>query len=424
MASPLGDRGGRQDTSPGHHSSLSSVPGDGTAWLDSAQMFQLIDSLLPFEACLYHQVLPLSIEGSRLNLGMVNLEDTAALDYVRKILAYINCSLVPRTISSETHQKMLSAYLSHADRQKQKAQKPLEPPQLPPPHSAPKLQAEPPLDRNNQPTLVVDSPDKLDIMGAATDETEIIPATSPPLLVELKSPPPKPAQPPEIPRPPKVPATPTAPALPILDIQPRHLSSPIEVLVALSPKNLLDELLGRVLVGGIGRLYFERQQHQGRILWSQNGVLQSVLEHLPAAVFQGVINELKRLTNLPMIPVQKPRQEEVERLYQNSRLLLRFRVMPGTYGEEATLQVLRGAALKFYQQQQLATLSRDALGIAQQLQRKLDEIRDRAETDLGLNGTPLEALPALNQLLQSVDQQLKNLNAFQAANPTDEPEDS
>jgi len=260
-------------------------------------------------------------------------------------------------------------------------------------------------------------------MGAA-DETEIIPATSPPLLVELKSPPPKPTQPPEIPRLPKAPAAPTAPALPILDIQPRHLSSPIEVLVALSPKNLLDELLGRVLVGGIGRLYFERQQHQGRILWSQNGVLQSVLEHLPAAVFQGVINELKRLTNLPMIPVQKPRQEEVERLYQNSRLLLRFRVMPGTYGEEATLQVLRGAALKFYQQQQLATLSRDALGIAQQLQRKLDEIRDRAETDLGLNGTPLEALPALNQLLQSVDQQLKNLNAFQAANPTDEPEDS
>ncbi|HEY9805025.1 MAG TPA: hypothetical protein V6D04_00535, partial [Candidatus Obscuribacterales bacterium] len=199
MASPLGDRGGRQDTSPGHHSSLSSVPGDGTAWLDSAQMFQLIDSLLPFEACLYHQVLPLSIEGSRLNLGMVNLEDTAALDYVRKILAYINCSLVPRTISSETHQKMLSAYLSHADRQKQKAQKPLEPPQLPPPHSAPKLQAEPPLDRNNQPTLVVDSPDKLDIMGAA-DETEIIPATSPPLFVELNSTPPKPTQPPEIPR--------------------------------------------------------------------------------------------------------------------------------------------------------------------------------------------------------------------------------
>jgi hypothetical protein len=36
--------------------------------------------------------------------------------------------------------------------------------------------------------------------------------------------------------------------------------------------------LGRVLIGGIGRLYFERQSEQGRILWSQDGVLQSVLE--------------------------------------------------------------------------------------------------------------------------------------------------
>jgi type II secretory ATPase GspE/PulE/Tfp pilus assembly ATPase PilB-like protein len=408
------------------------------AWLDSAQMFQLIDSLLPFEACLYHQVLPLSVEGSRLNLGMVNLEDTAALDYVRRILAYINCSLVPRSISSEIHQKMLSAYLSHADQQKQKSQKAA--PRLAQP-STPHSTSEPrpvaPPDRNNQPTLVVDSPDKIDIPGLKTDETEFItptaaspgPTTQPSPIQSTAAATKPPAFPeisasPEISAPPDVPPTTAASSLPILDVHPHHLSSPIEVLTALPPKNLLDELLGRVLVGGIGRLYFERQQHQGRILWSQNGVLQSVLENLPAAVFQGVINELKRLTNLPMIPVQKPRQEEVERLYQQSRLLLRFRVMPGTYGEEATLQVLRGAALKFYQQQQLANLSRDALGIAQQLQRKLDEIRDRAETDLGLSGTPLEALPALNQLLQSVDQQLKNLNAFQAGNSLDQSDDS
>jgi hypothetical protein len=276
---------------------------------------------------------------------------------------------------------------------------------------------------------VVDSPEKLDIPGLRTDETELIetaaasPGPTPQPTAAKANTPIQPPAPPATFAPPEVPPTSTVPALPILDVHPEHLSSPIEVLTALPPKNLLDELLGRVLVGGIGRLYFERQQHQGRILWSQNGVLQSVLENLPATVFQGVINELKRLTNLPMMPVQKPRQEEVERLYQQSRLLLRFRVMPGTYGEEATLQVLRGAALKFYQQQQLANLSRDALGIAQQLQRKLDEIRDRTQTDLSLNGTPLEALPALNQLLQSVDQQLKNLNAFQATNSIDESEE-
>lgn len=415
MVSPLGDRNGPQDTSSGHPAFTTQSQADGSAWVNSDQMFRLIDSVLPFEACLYHQVLPLSIEGSRLNLGMVNPDDTAALDYVRRILAYINCSLVPRRISAEMHQKTLSSHLNQANQKKQAAQKAIAAPETPAVQSAPPRKPPRPVgDRSSQPTLIVDSPETLE--PTLPNHKAPTPPPQPPALdetlnIELPTPP-TPANI-EFPTPP--PPAPDSPesAVPSLDLQVNYISSPIEVLATLPPKQLLDELLGRILVGGIGRLYFERQQNQGRILWSQNGVLQSVLEKLPAALFQGVILELKRLTHLPMIPVQKPRQADIERLYQDSRLLLRFRVMPGTYGEEATLQVLRGAALKFYQQQQLATLSRDALGIAQQLQRKLDEIRDRAQQDLSLASNSLEALPALNQLLQSVDQQLKNLSAFQ-----------
>lgn len=76
---------------------LAKPKADWTTQLDTEQVFRLIDSILPFEACLYHQLLPLSLEGSRLKLGMVNLDDAAALDYVRRILAYMNCSLVPQT---------------------------------------------------------------------------------------------------------------------------------------------------------------------------------------------------------------------------------------------------------------------------------------------------------------------------------------
>ena len=408
MVSPLGDRNGPQDTSSGHPAFTTQSQADGSAWVNSDQMFRLIDSVLPFEACLYHQVLPLSIEGSRLNLGMVNPDDTAALDYVRRILAYINCSLVPRRISAEMHQKTLSSHLNQVNQKKQAAQKAIAAPETPAVQSPPPRRPPRPVgDRSSQPTFIVDSPETLEPVPATYNPTPSTP--QPPALDETLNI--------ELPAPPTPAQEPDASAVPSLDIQVNYLSSPIEVLTTLSPKQLLDELLGRVLVGGIGRLYFERQQHQGRILWSQNGVLQSVLENLPAALFQGVILELKRMTHLPRLPVQKSRQADIERLYQNSRLLLRFRVMPGTYGEEATLQVLRGAALKFYQQQQLATLSRDALGIAQQLQRKLDEIRDRAQQDLSLASNSLEALPALNQLLQSVDQQLKNLSAFQGREP-------
>jgi hypothetical protein len=204
-----------------------------------------------------------------------------------------------------------------------------------------------------------------------------------------------------------------------LEVPAMHLSRPIEFIATLAPKQMLQELLGRVLIGGIGRLYFERQPQQGRILWSQDGVLQSVLEGLALPVFQGLMLELKLMMNLPLLPVIQPKQVEIERRYQQEALLLRLRVMPGNQGEEATLQVLRGVALKFYQRQQLEKLSQDALKLAQQLQRKLNEIRDRS----GRYPVPLEALPALNQLMRGLDQQLEDLTESQTHQPADNSAD-
>jgi type II secretory ATPase GspE/PulE/Tfp pilus assembly ATPase PilB-like protein len=378
---------------------------------DTEQMFRLIDSILPFEACLYHQILPLALEGKSLKLGMVNPQDFSALDYARRIFAYLNCSLKPQLITSEVHQSFLSAYLNYSSNPSSAQQA-----------VADKLSQ---VDRQSRSTLILDD--------AALSTSE----TGEPLQPSLNQPPtqslPKPGR--SIPRPlasqrsrsenadakpqhqtVRPQASPSWENLPRLDVQAQYASQPLEFLATLPPRELLSELLGRVLIDGIGRLYFERQQQQGRILWSQNGVLQSVLEALDLSLFQGVINEVKRLALLPALPVQQAKSIEVERRYRQERLLLRLRVMPGTYGEEATLQVLRGAALKFYQRQQLDKLSADALGLAQQLQRKLGEIRDRAR----INPSPLEALPALNQVLEGVDQQLEALEELQTKAPEEE----
>ena len=437
---------------------------DLLAQMDTELMFRLIDSILPFEACLYHQVLPLALEGSRLRLGMVNLDDSAALDYVRRILAYMNCSLVPQTLSSDIHHAVLTAYLNYSGSQKKSqappssshsvakrierklAQEAARVSQTPKPENKPKADKS---DRNSHPTLLVDSPEELGLpepgrpgsKAAAeetvvagpngnsenTTETVVTPngvaagANSPPIGA----------------------ATPDSStfilksdfqagvvnsdpgALPgnnllVLELHPQHLAASFEALVTLPAPELVQELLGRVLAGdGIGRLYFERQQTHGRILWSQNGVPQAVLEDLPLETVQGVIDELKILTHLPLIPVEKPKQVEIERLYQRQRLLLRLRVMPLANGEEATLQVLRGAALKFYQQQQLTSLSRDALSIAQNLQQKVDEIRARTRFYPLVTNDQMNILPALNNLLKSVEQQLNELKALQIAE-TDE----
>lgn len=417
---------------------------DWTAQLNTEQVFRLIDSILPFEACLYHQLLPLSLEGSRLKLGMVNLDDAAALDYVRRILAYMNCSLVPQTLATDVHHAALSAYLSYTGSQKQPLSRPTTARAIAQ-HTGQRLTKDiakngasdaniaavdieqPQLTQDSHPTFLVDSPEDLNFQ-----DLEITTPPPPSVSVEARSTPQEEqvaeqpndfnrlretlilkSEPLSASKPPKIPTL--GDALPILPVEPKHLSEPITALATLPPAELLIELLGRLLIGGIGRLYFERQQQYGRILWSQNGVLQSVLEELPLDVIQGVVNELKLLTHLPLVPVQKPKQVEIERRYQKQRLLLRLRVMPGAHGEEATVQVLRGAALKFYQQQQLASLSRDALTIAQELQHKVNEIRVRTRFYPLSSPDQLSILPALDQVIKSVEQDLEALKAWQLA---------
>ncbi|OCR02267.1 hypothetical protein BCD67_19895 [Oscillatoriales cyanobacterium USR001] len=355
---------------------LSKTKTDWAAEMASEQVFHLIDAVLPFEACLYYQVLPLSLEGSIFKLGIVDPQDDLALDYVRRILAYMNCSVVTQPISSEAQRSMLSAYLFHSSQPRETTAKVS-------PEEAPVKKAENIAEK---------------VIEGATIIQESVNSSQLQTKIPEKSPSPIAKSPTS-----EILASTT---LTVLDIQALYLSSPVEVLATLPPQQLLPELLARVLEGGIGRLFFERQESQGRILWSQDGVLKSVLEGLDGTIFQGVIDELKRLTQLPLIPLETAKQVEIERVYQKTHLLLRLRIMPGAYGEEATLQVLRGAALRFFQQQQLSNLNQDALRLAEQLQRKVNEIRDRTR----LAPMPVD-ISALEKLLKSVDEQLEILIA-------------
>ncbi|MEG3866959.1 hypothetical protein QUA46_18085 [Microcoleus sp. MON2_D6] len=334
--------------------------------MDSDRIFHLIDTVVPFEACLYYQVLPLSLEGNLFKLGVVDAQDDSALDYVQRILAYMNCSVTTEPIASETQRSMLSAYLLHGNQLREPSQ--TETAAAPKPKNPPSATSGP-----NAATLLS------------------VPEPSRPAPERFK------------PASAEVPPTPTQ--VSVLNVEALHLSSPVEVLATLPAPQLLEELLGRVLREGIGRLFFERHQSQGRILWSQDGVLKSMLEGIDIVLFQEVIDELKRLTDMPVGPVEQAKQVEVERIYQNTHLLLRLRVMTVGGKEEATLQVLRGAALRFYQQQQLSTLSRDALRLAEELQRKVNQIRDRTR----LSPVPLEGLPALEQVIRNVDDQIEAL---------------
>jgi type II secretory ATPase GspE/PulE/Tfp pilus assembly ATPase PilB-like protein len=366
--------------------------------IEREQVFQLIESFLSFEACLYHQVVPLKMENNSLLLGMVNPEDSAALDYVRRILSYIKSTLVSETITGDIHRKILSAYLNYKNTSPSATQQ--EPEQQP-------TNATP--NQTEKTVLQLDSSasPQLKTLSKNTPQTNPVIVTNP-NTTEAK----------QTEQGDSNFGLATTGNLPVLSVPVAEEFSPVEILLTLPPKKLLEELLGRVLAGGIGRLYLERLPYTGRILWSENGVLQSVLEKVPLSVFQGVMNELKRFGSLPVITLAEPKQVERECLYQQDRLLLRLRVMPGMYGEEATLQVLRGAALKFYQQQQLTRLSRDALGISQQLSYKLHELQERLLVNRNVNSSQLETFNALNNLLQNLDQHIRRLTVENSEPPT------
>jgi type II secretory ATPase GspE/PulE/Tfp pilus assembly ATPase PilB-like protein len=339
-------------------------------------IFQVIDSLLPFEVCLYHQILPLKLQDNQLSLGMVNPEDSSALEYINRIVLYLKVTMATQEITEEIHRTLLSKYLNHKNTSALEAK------------PAPKPNAEAHVvESHSTPSYLHKSPDvEKEVIETSHSQTD--PPTN--NIGEIST-------------------TQEAPTvllsdLTVLQVQAPELFSPVEALINLPPKKLLEELLGRVLGGGIGRLYLERQPYKGRIIWSDNGVLQSVF-----SIFQGVLNELKRFAAIGLGIVAEPQQIEKECQYQNSRLLLRIRVMPGINGEEATLQVLRGAALKFYQQQQLAHLSRDVIGISQQLSYKLHDLQQRLQVNPHLKSEQSEAFSTLTRLVEKLDQQVKIL---------------
>lgn len=414
--------------------------------LNVEQMFILIDGVLPFEACLYHQVLPLFVEGSRLNLGMVSPNDVAAMDYARRMLSYVNYSLSTHQITSAALQAALSAYLNYVSMKRSQVALP-----------APSTPAHPPdedehwrspdasIDQSDRQTFILDEADLQEHeamlqaeQNAITDELDLRPEDlAPDKTTEAQDASPTVAGPlkPQVPldgaseNPTKIQTAAASPPpippelithafsrpIPILRIHAPQIQQPIEQLQSqLDPNRLIQELLVRVLESGIGRLYFERQKRWGRVLWSQNGVLKAVLDQLELSYCQALIDELKALIHIPIQPSETPQQVEVERVYESERLLLRCRFMRGVHGEEATIQVLRGVALKFYEQQQIARLGSDALTLAHELQHKLDEIRSRALLEPASTQSSLRSLHDLQQALNLISKQIHDLQSIQS----------
>jgi len=374
------------------------------------QTFQLIDSLVPLESCLHHQIIPLSLFEKCLTLGIVNLRNSTAIEYIRSLLSSQNFSLKVQPIDTKTFQSILAAYAKSTQKPTQQEVQP---------RSSPLT--------TEQPTLIVDSPD--DLTPGSAQESNLsafeqptsestVPSSrrttnfneQPTLIVdnpddlgpELAN---DPNTTPVL-KPDEFRTSSESPSLkPSLEVKTYSIGEPVDFLVTLSPQQLWQELVSRVMSEGIGRLYFERHPERGRIFWSKNGVLQLSLENISPSVFQGTMDEFKRMVKLPATPLQQAKKGEIERLYRQERLLIRWQAIPGKYGEEGTLQVLRGKASELYQQRQLEEIGTQALRLAETLERKLKQISDISRG----NPVRLEVVPNLRQIHEKIGKYLESL---------------
>ncbi len=367
-------------------------------------VFPLINTLLPFEACLYHGLLPLYVSDDEFYLGMVNLEDNAALAYAKQILSYLKYHIIPQTIDSETHHQVLSAYLSVQSQSKLPGTEPLKLKAAPEPEldatahwardgdemddaaatsafdlgQLGQVSASAPVVTTAQ-SLPEDAEDEF----ADTVPSIAIPKSSLPVQFSVA----------DLPIP--------GQALPELVLPKPEITDPR----SLRPEEFLNVLLRRVLHSGIGRLFLLYEDGSGRVVWAENGERKTVLQRVPLHQLNGAIGALKQLMRLPIAPLDTVTEAEIERLYQRQRVLLRLRITPKPTGEEATLQVLRGNALKFYQKHQLQHLSRDTKAIARQLQEKLDQLKSHT-----VNPPPVpEVVTELEGVIANLEQQLQQL---------------
>lgn len=329
------------------------------------QTFQLIDSLLPYEICSYHQILPLAVQGESLVLGMVHPENVSVLDYVRPILKPKNYFIKRCTLDNKLYQDVLDKYIAQQQQQH--------------------LQVD--YEDDSEPTEIHGKPTPKNNQEAHLKRKTTEASYSPP--------------------------TPNAEDLTSkfqpLEVQTRYAAASAIILAQLPPHELIPELFGRSLIQNITQITFQREKSYGRIIWSRQNQSRILLEKVPIPLFQGIIHEIKRLTELPVKAVERPRKVEMLRTYEHRPILLRIQFMPSQFGEQAAIQFFRGKLLQKYQKSQMDKLSQEILQVTNLLDQKLKNAAARAQ----INPEQIVALPALKQSFVKMNHYVNQIQKVQ-----------
>ena len=387
---------------------------------NSKEIFELISSIFPLDSCRHYGVLPLSLDGNNLSLGILEPSNEESLKFVNSIAKVFKYNLHFKLIDEQTLQIILASYPQNSsqsrgqnrnrDREKTVIDATVIDDQFAP--------SKPPRSRmsDSAPTVVSETDNKSSYQKPPAPGLSDLP----PDLDFLKD----------------------------LDLSPKHNSKPAEVdatlheippeflsqraandldnkatLIAEDPSQLLaqstaddeaelaleeaqisdliaeatkekieqvesddflpklglqlswQKLLEQAFKYSSEEIYLTRYSDFGNVVANKDELPQSYAEQIPLPIFCSVIDEIKRMARIPLDMSNHPKKVVLERFYNQERILLRLEFAFKNERETVLVQILRGDNLQIYEQLQMDKLSEQALHLAQQLEKTVRRIQ-------------------------------------------------
>ena len=424
---------------------------------NSEVIFELIEQIFPVDSCRHYGVLPLSLQGKDLTLGMLDPSNEESLKFVNSIVNVFKYNLTLNLIDVQTHQIILASY----------------------PRNSPQATTSTRQQDNNQ-TFIDNSFDDSAIPLSQTQRNRRNLADSAPTIISVTESAESQAQisnstlenlPPDLDFLRDLDLTPPAKAksdrtqndnATVYEIPPefRHRDrannlddkptiiggDPAELLAqeqieissseaaqisalmaeaqveATSPSQVTEDFLPKLqpqlswqrlleaaFQNHTQQIALTRHSDRGSIVTSHNDLVQSKIDSVPLPTFCSLIDEIKRMARLPQDTSNHPKKVVLERIYQEERILLRSEFTTKSESETVCVQILRDRQLQIYEQKQMDRVSEQALQLAQQLEKTLRKIQACFDSAQVTNLTELQAVHS------RINHQLKLLGKIQSA---------
>ena len=426
---------------------------------NSKNIFELIDAVFPIASCRHYQVLPLSLEDSNLELGIIDPGNEESLKFVNSIAKVFKYNLNLKLIEAQTLQIILDSYPQNSQDNKQNKslnnsntvvdatviEEHFESDQFLSSNSnlrrklvdsAPTVISQHPPQSHTQSENITSDleglPADLDFLKDLDLSTQKTSQSSPTKKDELKT---------LYEIPPELlnrhshysnnldnkqtvisgnPADLLAQHQSDLELAQSQISELIaevsnqtkepekstnsDFLAKLNSQLSWQKLLEQAFKYDTEEIELIRYSDRGSINIKKNKLSQSSMKQIPLPIFCSLINEIKRMAKIPLDLSNHPKKIALERFYQQERILLRLEFKSENENEAVIVKIFRGNNLIAYEQDQIDKMSEQALYFAKQLEKSLRKIQTC------FNSANLNNLRELLAVQSRINQQLRLLD--------------